>query len=601
MGVVIERSGADSALHPEPEGYFSGAAVAAPGDRYRFRVDGGESLYPDPASRFQPEGPHGPSEIIDATAFPWSDGGWNGVLMQGQILYELHVGTFTPEGTWRAAAEELPRLARLGITLIEMMPVADFAGEFGWGYDGVNLFAPCRLYGRPDDLRSFIDRAHALGIGVILDVVYNHFGPEGNYLGIYADHYVTDRHLTDWGKAINFDGVHHEPVRHFILTNGIYWIEEFHFDGFRFDATQNIYDDSADSILGAYARTVRAAAGKRSIVLIAENEPQESRLLRPRAQGGEGFDGALNDDFHHAAMVALTGRNEAYGIDYLGTPQEFISSAKYGYLYQGQAYRFQRSPRGQPALDLPPSSFVVCLENHDQVANSLYGDRIRLQTSPGRYRAMTALLLLGPWTPLLFQGQEYGSATPFFYFCDLNGGLRESIQRGRSESLRQFESIDSEDAVSRLAPPGDPKTFASSHLSEVEQDTFPELARLFEDLLRLRREDPRFREQSPGGIDGAVLDTEAFVLRFFDATGDDDRLLIVNLGRRRSGRPVPEPLLAPPFGRRWETLWSSDSPDYHGPGCAPVAGESAWTIPAEAAVVLSPSPAANTRETAQGR
>ena len=308
--------------------------------------------------------------------------------LKGQIIYEMHVGTFTPEGTWAAAARQLRELSRTGISVIEMMPIADFPGEFGWGYDGVDLFAPCRLYGTPDDLRAFVDTAHSLGMGVILDVVYNHFGPDGNYLTVFSDAYFTRRHKTDWGTPINFDGPDSGPVREFFITNARYWIEEFHFDGFRFDATQSIFDESEEHILAAIGKAARAAAGKRSIFLVAENEPQETKLIRPRREGGYGLDGLWNDDLHHSAIVALTGKHPAYYTDYRGTPQEFISAVKHGFLYQGQRYSWQKQRRGTPGRGLAPEAFVGFIENHDQVANSAAGERVRLTTSPGRYRAL---------------------------------------------------------------------------------------------------------------------------------------------------------------------------------------------------------------------
>src|SRR5215208_5464989 len=298
------------------EGYFSGAANAGSGARYRFRVNGSENFYPDPASRFQPDGPHGVSCIVDPTKFRWSDADWPGLKLNGQIFYEMHIGTFTKEGTWRAAAEQLPELASIGITVIEMMPVAEFPGRFGWGYDGVDLFAPSHLYGTPDDLRAFIDHAHSLGLGVILDVVYNHFGPDGNYLGVFSDAYLRRGKGHEWGDIINFDGPNSGPVREFFVTNGRYWIEEFHFDGFRFDATHAIHDRSEEYIVGAVGRAARKAAGRRSIILVAENDLQESKMTRPQKEGGDGLDAMWNDDFHHSVIVALTGQNIGYFADY---------------------------------------------------------------------------------------------------------------------------------------------------------------------------------------------------------------------------------------------------------------------------------------------
>src|SRR5215831_15224727 len=318
-------------LIAEPGGYFSGAADAGPGIRYHLRVNGAETFYPDPASRFQPDGPHGASCIVDPTAFRWTDSEWSGLKLEGQIFYEMHIGTFNKEGTWCAAAEQLSELARIGITVIEMMPVAEFPGRFGWGYDGVDLFAPSHLYGTPDDLRAFVDRSHSLGLAVILDVVYNHFGPDGNYLGVFSGDYLKHGKGHEWGDVINFDGPNSEPVREFFVTNGRYWIEEFHLDGFRFDALHAIRDRSSEYIIAAVGQAARKAAGARSIILIVENDRQEARIAQPRSQGGDDLDGMWNDDFHHSAVVTLTGRKEAYFDDYLGVPQEFISAAKFGF------------------------------------------------------------------------------------------------------------------------------------------------------------------------------------------------------------------------------------------------------------------------------
>ncbi|HEV3470062.1 MAG TPA: alpha-amylase family glycosyl hydrolase, partial [Pyrinomonadaceae bacterium] len=309
--VVIEDGGRAEpvALQAEDGGYFSAHTTKArAGTDYRFRLDGGGELYPDPASRFQPRGPHGPSRVVDPTAFGWTDAAWPGAELRGQVIYEMHVGTFTPEGTWEAARRELRELAGCGVSCVEMMPVADFPGRFGWGYDGVNLFAPTRLYGDPEDLRRFLDEAHRHHIAVVLDVVYNHLGPDGNYLGRFAPEYFSERYRTDWGDALNFDGPGSAHVREFFLSNAAYWVEEFHFDGLRLDATQQIFDASAEHILSAVTRRVREAARGRGTIVVGENEPQHARLLRPAEQGGCGLDALWNDDFHHSAMVALTGR-----------------------------------------------------------------------------------------------------------------------------------------------------------------------------------------------------------------------------------------------------------------------------------------------------
>ena len=599
-------------LTAEAGGYFSGAANTGPGARYGFRVNGAENFYPDPATRFQPDGPHGSSCIVDPTKFRWSDPDWPGLKLEGQIFYEMHIGTFTPEGTWRTAAEQLPELARIGITVIEMMPVAEFPGRFGWGYDGVDLFAPSHLYGTPDDLRAFVDRAHSLGLGVILDVVYNHFGPDGNYLGIYSDDYLLQGKGHEWGDVINFDGPNSAPVREFFITNGRYWIQEFHFDGFRFDATHAIHDNSEEYVISAVGHAAREAAGLRSIILIAENDLQEAKMVRQRGSEcrlqatprgpetspdrvnaklqtrGDGLDGMWNDDFHHSAIVALTGQNVGYFSDYSGKPQEFISAAKYGFLYQGQARSWRKVLRGTPTFGIPVEAFVCFIENHDQIANTGSGDRPRFQTSPGRYRAITALLLLGPWAPLLFQGQEFGASSPFLFFADVgDDAVCEAIRKGRAELLAPFLSLSEEETSKSLPAPDDPNAFLRCKLDFSERETNRQLYDLHIDLLKLRGKDSRFRLQESEGIDGAVLGPTSFVLRYF-SEANDDRLLVMNFGERQCLHPASEPLLAPPSGCRWETLWTSDSPRYGGADDGVTATAEQWSLPTESAIVLRP-------------
>ena len=577
-------------LERDAMGYFSRAVEAEAGALYRFRVDGAANFHPDPASRFQPEGPHGPSCVVDPNQFQWTDGAWRGIEMPGQITYEMHVGTFTQEGTWRAAARELAELARIGITVVEMMPVADFPGEYGWGYDGVDLFAPTRLYGAPDDLRGFINEAHSLGLAVILDVVYNHFGPDGNYLGVYSDDYLHHERGNEWGDSINYDGKNSEPVREFFITNGRYWIQEFHFDGFRFDATQSIHDESEEYIVGAIGRAARLAAGKRSIILVAENEPQDTKLIRKRGEGGDDLDGLWNDDFHHSAYVASTGRHEAYYSDYRGRPQEFISAAKYGYLFQGQPYWWQEAERGMPTFGAPPAAFVCFIENHDQVSNSAAGARMRFETSPGRYRAMTALLLLGPWTPLLFQGQEFGATSPFVFFTDVGDDkLRKAIREGRFEFLAQFPSLATTEAKRILPDPTDRKNFEKCKLNFAERAEQSQFYDLHKDLIRLRREDARFQKQIPGGVDGAVLGENSFALRYFGEQ-NEERLLVVNLGPEQRLVPSPERLLAPPFEFEWELIWSSDDKRYGGPGVSKPISDDGWFLPGETTIALRAIP-----------
>lgn len=587
VAVVIEGGAGPVTLTAEPGGYFSGRVPGtASGTRYRFQLDDDEWRYPDPASRYQPEGPHGPSEVVDPAAFEWTDGGWRGLTPQGQVVYELHVGTFTPEGTWAAAAEHLAELRDVGVTVVEVMPVADFPGRFGWGYDGVDLFAPTRLYGTPDDMRRFVDRAHALGLGVILDVVYNHLGPDGNYLLAFSENYLTHRRANDWGQSIDFDGPESGPVREFYVANAEHWIREYHLDGFRFDATQQIIDESPEHVLALIAHRARAAADGRGILLIAESEPEDTRLVRPPAAGGFGYDTIWNDDFHHSARVALTGQRVAYFRDFSGRPQEFVSVAKHGLLFQGQVSAVSGGRRGGSTAGLPPWALVNFIQNHDQVANSGHGLRPSVLAAPGCYRAMTALLLLLPGTPMLFQGQEFGATTPFLYFADHGPELAPLVRTGRGQFLSQFPNLGAPSMRDRLADPSDPGTFLRSTLSPAERASGDAARRLHRDLLAIRRETPALRGDGASRVDGAVLDAAAFLVRFFSADGED-RLLLVNLGTTLT-RGAAEPLLAPPAGREWHVVWSSEDPAYGGDG-TPAFDPAGIVLPGMAALLLAPA------------
>ncbi len=594
--VLVEPSAADAPdvlvvprrrtirLDPEADGYFSGFVPgAAPGDLYFFGLDDG-SMSPDPASRFQPVGPFGPSEIVDPGAFEWTDDDWPGLAPHEHVIYELHVGTFTHEGTWSAARARLPALADLGVRTIELMPVADFPGSFGWGYDGVDLFAPTRLYGRPDEMRRFVDAAHAAGLAVILDVVYNHLGPDGALFDRFSPHYFTDRHDNDWGQALNFDDADSGPVREFFITTAVHWISEFHLDGLRIDAAQAIVDSSPEHILTAIAGGARAAAPGRRLLLVAENEPQDPIMLHDPTRGGHGLDTAVSDDFHHSASVAATGRQEAYLTDYRGSPQELLSCTKRGYLYQGQWYSWQANPRGSFSLDLGPRRFVHYLQTHDQVANTFRGRRLHELTSPGRLRALTALLLLSPPVPQLFQGQEFASSSPFHYFADHEGELAEAVRAGRTAQVGQFLSLARALRFEGMAPPNARATFEHCRLDHGEAAKNAEVLLLHRDLLHLRRVDPVISLPDVA-VDGAVLGPEAFVLRFFAPSGHD-RLLLVNLGTDLSLVPNPEPLLGPPARGNWEELWSSEDPRYGGSGTPESDVRGPWTLAGHSALFL---------------
>jgi len=573
-------------LAREGAGFHSALAdgVSA-GTRYRVRLDDDEPLYPDPASRFQPEGPHGPSEVVDPRAFRWTDGTWPGITMRGQVIYELHIGTFTKEGTYASASRELEELAAAGITLLEIMPLAEFPGRFGWGYDGVDLYAPSHLYGQPDDLRALVDRAHAVGLGVILDVVYNHLGPSGNYLREFSPAYFTDKYENDWGAALDFESA--PAVRSYFVDNAAYWIDEFHFDGLRLDATQNIEDGSPKHVIAELGERARAAAGKRSIVLVSENEPQHTKLVRPPEEGGYGLDALWNDDFHHAARVAVTGHAEAYYSSTKGTPQELVSALKWGYLFQGQYYPWQKQCRGTPALDLDPASFIVYIQNHDQVANSATGQRLDRLTSAGRYRAITAFALLAPGTPMLFQGQEFAASAPFLYFADHEPELGALVEKGRATFLAQFPTLQDPKAQALFLPPQAEVAFTSSKLDLRERETHRAAYDLVKDLLRLRREDPIFSAQRSDWLHGAVLGPEALLLRYV-TRGEGDRLVLLNLGRDLDLGDLAEPLLAPPEGHFWSVLWSSEDPRYGGVGTPPLGACGQRCLVGASALVLAP-------------
>jgi maltooligosyltrehalose trehalohydrolase len=577
----LERSG----------GYHSGAFdFLPPGTRYKFKVDG-EGPYPDPCSRYQPEGPHGPSMLVDPNAYRWSDTEWQGIELRGQVIYELHIGTFTPEGTFDAAIERLEYLRDLGITAIELMPVAESPGRWNWGYDGVQLFAPYHVYGDYDAMKRFVDSAHAHGLAVILDVVYNHLGPDGNYLRCYSRDYFSSAYRTEWGDALNFDGEHSQGVRDFVIGNACYWARDFHIDGFRLDATQSMFDASRPHIIAELIERTRKLAEPRKIVFIAENEPQRSEHLAPPDQGGFGLDAMWNDDFHHTARVALTGRRDGYFQDYTGRSQEFISCLKRGFLYQGQYYHWQKQPRGSLLRGRAPWACVHFLQNHDQVANTLNGTRCHTLASPARFRALTAVTLLGPQTPMIFMGQEFAASSPFTYFADHHPELARLVHQGRLEFLSQFEAYATPSAQRCVPDPAAESTFRLAKLDWSEAHEKNPTLLLHRDLLRLRREDPALSLQS-SEFEAATLSDSAFVMRWFDDRAAD-RLLVVNLGAELSFVPAPEPLLAPPPGHTWRVRWSSEDPRYGGCGAiSPVdrTGKPGWNIPAECAVLLIAAP-----------
>jgi maltooligosyltrehalose trehalohydrolase len=569
------------------DGYHAGfVPELVAGARYRFRLGDDPALHADPASRYQPDGPFGPSQLIDP-AFPWTDDGWTGVAPDRHVLYEIHVGTFTPEGTWQAAAAWLGYLADLGITTLQLMPVAEFAGRYNWGYDGVNLFAPSRCYGTPDDMRRFVDRAHGAGLAVILDVVYNHFGPAGNPLPAWSPAYRAER-SSEWGASFNFDGPDSEPVRKLVTANAAYWIDEFHLDGLRIGATQQIFDRSPDHVLAAITRAARTAGCGRRIFMVGENEPQDCRLLAPPF----GLDALCNDDFHHSARVAATGVINGYLHDYRGTAQELVSALKRGFLYQGQIYPWQNRPRGRSTRGVARHHLIHFLENHDQIANVGFGERLSGLTDPATLRALTAVLLLGPELPMLFQGQEHGATEPWRFFADHAPPLAAEVRDGRARFVAQFARLATPEAQAALAGPTAEATFRGCVLDPRHRRLDHPLVALHRDLLQLRRRDPAFTDPRPDALDGAVLSDRAFVVRYSQPGPLRDRLLVVNLGPTYTSRATAEPLVAPPEGTGWRLVWSSEDPRYGGHGTPPPFHRMQLAIPARATIVLAPDPAA---------
>ena len=507
---------------------------AAPGMKYSFLINDSLTV-PDPASRYQPHDVHGPSEIIDPAAWQWRDEDWQGRPWEEIVFYELHVGTFTDNGTFAGVAERIDELVDLGITAVELMPVADFPGRRDWGYSGVQLFAPDSRYGRPEDLKALVEAAHRRGLMVFLDVVYNHFGPEGNYLGQYAPSFFSDRHSSPWGRAINFDGPESQCVRQFFIHNALYWLEEFHFDGLRLDAVHAIHDDSAPDILEELAQAVNDGPGKtRPIHLVLENDDNAAHYLRRDADGrASAYVAQWNDDFHHALHVIASGEQEGYYQDYLPHPIRHLARClSEGFAYQGEPspYRHQR-PRGETSADLPPTSFVTFIQNHDQIGNRPLGERLTQLTTEPMIRALTAILLLAPSPPLLFMGQEWGATQPFPFFCDLGDDLVSAVREGRRRELVLMHGGDPKRLAS-LDPFAD-ETFTLAKLRWDERDRPAHAAWLkyHRQLLALRHREiiPRLKDISGVYVGYRLLNELA--LTAWWSLGDRARLsLYANLG-----------------------------------------------------------------------
>ena len=542
------------ALQAQHDGLWSGlVGGAGPGTRYRYRLDDHLSR-PDPYSRSQPEGVHGPSEVVDPDAFEWHDASWRGMGIQGAVIYELHVGTATPEGTFDSLVTQLPRLHSLGVTAIEPMPVVEFPGARNWGYDGVDAFAVSRAYGGPEALKRLVDAAHAHGIGVILDVVYNHLGPDGNYLRDFSPDYFTDRYQTPWGAAINYDGPHSEWVRKLVVDNARFWIDEYHADGLRLDATHAIFDRSPTHVLAELTQAVRASTpAEREIVLIAETSENDVRYLRPVEEGGFGLDAVWADDFHHSLRRYLAGDHEGYYANYEGTLEEVANCIRQGWLYEGQPTRSgKQEPRGTRARDRPAWQFVYVLQNHDQVGNRAFGERLHHQIGLERFAAASALLLFLPFTPMLFMGEEFGASTPFQYFTDHNPELGRLVTEGRRREFRAFSAFADPAARERIPDPQAESTFGNSKLPLVEigSPAAAWLQSLYARLIALRTTDPVLRDQARERTESRVLSRDVLAVRRW--RGDQERLLLVNFGDDACTTAV--------CGGGWETLLASGHP-----------------------------------------
>ncbi len=459
----------------DSDGWFALTTTRAhSGSRYLYHIDG-EHFVPDPASRFQPEDVHGPSELIEPLAWRWSDSSWRGRPWHEAVIYELHVGTFTAAGGFAAVRAKLDYLARLGASAIELMPVADFPGRRNWGYDGVALFAPDNRYGRPEDLKALVDAAHERGLMILLDVVYNHFGPEGNYLHRYAPHFFNARHHTPWGAAINFDGPDCHWVREFFIHNALYWLEEYHFDGLRLDAVHAIRDASHPDILTQLAERVHSAfRGRREVHLVLENDHNAAHYLtRDVDRRARWYAAQWNDDLHHALHVLVTGETDGYYVDYTPDPLHHLGrTLSEGFSYQGERSVFRDGqPRGEPSDALPPQAFVDFIQNHDQVGNRAFGERIDTLATPARVHAALALLLLAPAPPLLFMGQEWGCRQPFPYFCDFGADIAARVSAGRRNEFARSAGFRDPAARRRIPDPADARTFTSAILDWQALDT----------------------------------------------------------------------------------------------------------------------------------
>ena len=536
-------------------------ADVAAGDRYAYMLDG-EGPFPDPASRFQPQGVHGFSAVVDPRAYTWSDQTWRGVPLRETIIYELHVGTFTPAGTFAGVTERLRYLADLGVTVVELMPVADFPGSRNWGYDGVSLFAPSRAYGVPDDLRRLVDTAHGLGLAVLIDVVYNHFGPDGAYGSLYSPFYLSARHRSPWGAAVNLDGDGSAHVRDFFIENALHWLHEYHFDGLRLDATDRLLDDSPRHFVAELATRVRAAILDRTVLLIAQDDRNLAVIVRPAEDDGWGLDAVWADDFHHHIRRLSAGDRDGYYEDFSGAVADIATTIRQGWFYRGQFSAYRGEPRGTDPAGVPLERMVVCLQNHDQIGNRPFGQRLNHQIEPALFRALSALLLFLPETPLLFMGQEWAASTRFLYFTDHGADLGRLVTEGRRAEFSRFEAFADPVTRTRIPDPQASSTFDDSRLVWDERAKAPHAAilELYRTLLRLRRTETALHPNEPFEV--VELDDACLTL----ARGNDQNflLLVLCVGTARRADLARWRSVAPTG--RWEVVLTTEEPRFQESG-----------------------------------
>ena len=539
------------------DGWFSADVEgASAGSLYKFIMPDGLEV-PDPASRFQPDGPHGASQVIDPGRYAWTEESWAGRPWEESVVYELHVGTFTPEGTFRALNDRLQHLQSLGITAIQLMPVNDFPGGRGWGYDGVLPYAPKETYGRPEDLKALVDAAHAHGISVFLDVIYNHFGPDGNYLPVYAPLF-TEKHKSPWGSGINYDGEGSDMVREFVIMNALYWLKEFRVDGLRFDAVHAIIDDSSEHLLREMARRIRETVTGREIHLIVENEDNTSSLLARDTHGRPPlYTAQWNDDIHHVLHVAATGEEFGYYADFADDSDRIGRGLAEGFVYQGEHMPYRGSERGEPSTALPPTAFISFIQNHDQIGNRAFGDRLSTSTLPEAIRAIAAVYLLAPQVPMLFMGEEWAAKQPFPYFCDFHEELNAIVRKGRREELSRLPGFGEGDDVSEAPDPTKIETFRSAKLDwndPLVGEGAEQLA-FYRRLLDLRRREiiPRLSGASSGSYR-----TQGRLIAVSWPMGDGRTLVLqANLGAER--QRTAEPMIGKVIWQQGQ--WSDDGVD----------------------------------------